>query len=75
MDFVVFLTIKKQLKEKRFQSLQELRKATADIIYSFDKGWYTDMFDQLVHRHRRCVALHGVYFEKLRQYSSSFMIN
>jgi len=64
MDFAIFPTIKKQLKGKRFRSLQELRTATSQIVAQYDQQWYIDIFNQWVHRHRRCVECGGGYFEK-----------
>lgn len=65
MDFAVFPTIKKQLKGRRFQSLEALRRATAKIVAQFNEQWYINVFDQWVNRHRRCVSCQRVYFEKL----------
>lgn len=64
MDFAIFPTVKKQLKGMRFRSLQELRAATSEIIAQYGQQWNESVFDQWVHRHRRCTECSGHYFEK-----------
>ena len=63
-DFAIFPTIKAQLKGHRFNSLQELQTETLRITRHYDSSWYSGIYQQWVHRHRRCVESKGAYFEK-----------
>ena len=53
-----------QFKGMRFRSLQKLRAATSWIVAQYGQQWYEDVFEQWIHRHRRCVECEGHYFEK-----------
>ena len=44
-----------QFKGMQFRSLQELRAATSRIVAQYGQQWYNDVFEQWLHRHRRCV--------------------
>ena len=53
-----------QFKEMRFRSLQDLGAATSRIVAQYGLQWYEDVFEQWIHRHRRCVECEGHYFEE-----------
>ena len=63
-DFAIFPSIKSKLKGRRFESLDHLRVETNKIIGEYKSDWYKSVFNQWVHRHRRCIQLAGEYFEK-----------
>lgn len=67
MDFRVFPEIKASLRGRKFDSVQELRHATRDVIRSFDDQWYKETFAMWVSRHRKCVRISGDYVEKVRR--------
>ena len=64
MDFKVFPIVKSALKGYRFQDFRELALAIQRVVSTFDEEWYTDMFNQWIDRHGKCVATHGDYVEK-----------
>lgn len=64
MDFRVFPEVKAQLKGRRFDSLDELRYATRDIVASYTEQWYRDTYSKWLTRHQKCIDASGEYFEK-----------
>lgn len=63
-DYAIFPAIKNNLKGHRFESLMELRQATAAVVGQYGSEWYGQVFQRWIHRHRRCVECAGEYFEK-----------
>ena len=67
MDFRVFPEMKAFLRGRKFDSVQELRRATRDAIRSFSPDWYIATFNMWVYRHQKCVSISGDYVEKVRR--------
>lgn len=65
MDFRVFPDLKSKLRGTRFQSSEELKLATQNIVATFDSQWYDDTYKQWVKRHEKCVRVGGDYVEKM----------
>jgi len=66
MDFRVFPEMKACLRGRKFDSVQELRRATRDAIRSFSPDWYLATFNMWVYRHQNCVSISD-YVEKVRR--------
>lgn len=64
-DFALFPRLKKELRGRRFDNLDDLRGATQSILSSFGQEWYAGTFRDWVRRHEKCVQAKGEYFEKL----------
>lgn len=64
MDFAVFPCIKADLKGLRFSDSEELKRATLLVVRKLDSRWCHAVFNKWVHRHEKCVAMDGKYFEK-----------
>ena len=64
LDFAYFSQLKSHLRGKRFQDREELMYVIQQFNRSLDSGWFGDMFQKWVKRHRKCIAHNGEYFEK-----------
>ncbi|XP_045174473.1 histone-lysine N-methyltransferase SETMAR-like [Mercenaria mercenaria] len=67
MDFRTFPEIKNSLRGQRFQDVTDLTLATRRKVSQLDTDWYRETFTKWIARHRKCVALHGDYVEKVRR--------
>lgn len=64
LDFSYFPQLKSHLRGNRFQDREELMYAIQEFNRSLDSGWFSDMFQKWVKRHRKCIVHNGEYFEK-----------
>jgi histone-lysine N-methyltransferase SETMAR len=64
LDFAYFPQLKEQLRGRRFESTDDLMKATLSFNRGLSKDWFHNVFDTWVKRHRKCVEFCGEYFEK-----------
>lgn len=64
MDFRVFPVVKSALKGRKFDDFNELSFAAQNVVASFDRQWYIDIYEQWIERHKKCIASNGEYFEK-----------
>ena len=64
LDFSLFPRIKSELRGIRLENLEHLKQEVSRVIASLDTKWFRDAFSAWVHRHERCVAAAGHYFEK-----------
>jgi hypothetical protein len=54
-----YLTVPKaQLRGIRFQTSEEFRRMTQNIIATFDRKWYSETFQKWIRRHRSEVCAH-----------------
>lgn len=67
MDFRVFPEVKKMLRGKHFDTSFDLKIETQKIIANYSSDWYSDIYQKWVYRHRKCVATHGDYVEKVNR--------
>lgn len=65
MDFALFPRLKSDLRGKRFADLNDLRMEIRRVLGLYEKDWFMEVFRKWVHRHRKCVACAGEYFEKM----------
>ena len=64
LDFAFFTYLKKQLRGRRFDGLEDLKGATLAIIKRMDSSWFQSMFNKWLHRYEKCINHNGEYFEK-----------
>ena len=64
MDFAVFPHVKAELRGTRFSDFCELKRATLNAVRRLDEQWSKNIFNKWIQRHRKCIELDGVYFEK-----------
>lgn len=62
-DFFLFPRIKKELGGKRFESVEELKRAVKAIANDISKEDYTKCFENWCTRLKRCIEVGGEYFE------------
>ena len=65
MDFRVFPEVKSNLRDRKFDSAEDVMAETLKIVSSFDKQFYTDTYNQWIVRHRKCIRIGGDYVEKV----------
>jgi hypothetical protein len=63
LDSALIPRLKKELRGRRFDNLDELRGATQCKLSSFSQEWYASTFKDWVRRHEKCVRVKGEYFE------------
>ena len=64
MDFAVLPHVKAELRGIKFSDFCELKSATLNAVRRLDEQWSKNIFDKWIQRHRKCIELDGVYFEK-----------
>ena len=64
MDFAVFPCIKSELKGLRFTNDDQLKRATMRAVRKLDNRWCNSVFEKWVQRHKKCIEMGGIYFEK-----------
>lgn len=64
MDFRVFPEVKSRLRGKHFENSQELMLEVIRIVSSFDKNFYSDIYNKWIDRQRKCIRIGGDYVEK-----------
>jgi len=62
-DFWLFLHLKTQLKETRFESRDDIIRNTTAKLYSIRKEAFQKCFEQWRNRWDKCVQLQGDCFE------------
>jgi len=62
-DFFLFPKLKRSLKGRRFQTVDEIKEKTTELLNTFTKEEFPGAFDQWKHRWEKCVASQGDYFE------------
>lgn len=62
-DFFLFPKLKRPLKGRRFQTVDEIKEKTTELLNTFTKEEFSGAFDQWKHRWEKCVASQGEYFE------------
>ena len=63
-NFFLFPSLKSELHGKRFDDEDELRMAVQSQLKQLAADGFQHVFDSWVHRHRKCIAHKGIYFEK-----------
>jgi len=66
MDISLFLRLKSELRDKRFEDLDHLRMSVRAVLGGYEEAWFRDTFNKWVTctRHRKCVNCDAEYFEK-----------
>ena len=64
MDFAVFPQVKAELRGIKFTEFCELKRATLNAVRRLDEVWCRNVYNKWIQRHRKCIELDGVYFEK-----------
>ena len=64
LDFAFFPYLKKPLRGRRFDGLENLKGAALAIIKRTDSSWFQLVFDKWLHRYEKCINHNGEYFEK-----------
>ena len=67
-DFFLFPRIKKELKEKRFDKVENLARAVQAVVESIPKEDYENSFQSWRNRLERCIEFNGEYFEGMKQF-------
>ncbi|KAG5329384.1 MOS1T transposase, partial [Acromyrmex heyeri] len=62
-DFFLFPKIKSALKGTRFESMEEVKRKSAELLNALTKEDFQHCFDQWKKRMERCVARGGEYIE------------
>jgi len=62
LDLSLFPRLKSELREQRFEDLDELRLSVRSVIGGYEKGWFRDTFNEWVARHRKCAFLLEIGF-------------
>lgn len=62
-DFFLFPRIKKELKGKSFNNIENLAKAVQAIVDGIPKEEYENSFQSWQNRLQRCIEFNGEYFE------------
>ncbi|UYV83337.1 hypothetical protein LAZ67_23000618 [Cordylochernes scorpioides] len=62
-DYFLFGLLKKELKEKRFDSDEDVQKVVQDFFHTLPKSAYKEGIYKLPERWRRCIESQGDYFE------------
>jgi hypothetical protein len=62
-DFFLFPKIKSILKGTRFESMEEVKRKSAELLNALTKEDFQHCFDQWKKRMERCVARGGEYIE------------
>ncbi|UYV60364.1 UBE3A [Cordylochernes scorpioides] len=62
-DYFLFGLLKKELKEKRFDSDEDVQKVAQDFLHTLPKSAYKEGIYKLPERWRRCIESQGDYFE------------
>jgi len=65
-DYHVFRSLKDPLRGQRFGCDEEVVHATNDWFKLQDENFFVDGVKSLAHRCEKCVALEGIYIEKLQ---------
>ena len=65
-NFFLFSRIKKQLKGKRFDKVENLARAVQAVVESIPKEDYENSFQSWRNRLERCIEFNGEYFEGMR---------
>ena len=63
-DFWTFLTLKRQLRGKRFSSDDEVRNATAAVLKGMSQNNLFHVFETFIKYCKKCIQCEGRYFEK-----------
>ena len=63
-DFAVFPQVKAELRGIKFTEFCELKRATLNAVRRLDEVWCRNVYNKWIQRHRKCIELDGVYFEK-----------
>ena len=64
MDFAVFPQVKAELRGIKFTEFCELKRATLNAVRRLDEVWCRNVYNKWIQRHRKCIELDSVYFEK-----------
>ena len=62
-DFFLFPRIKKELKGKSFNNVENLARAVQAVVESIPKADYKKSFQSWQNRLQRCIDVNGEYFE------------
>ncbi len=62
-DFFLFSTLKRTLRGRRFDTLDDLQEVVTETLESIPKQAFVDCFDKWQHRWEKCVLSDGNYFE------------
>ena len=68
-DFWLFPMMKKKLKGRRFESLDDLKIEVGRILRATPSEEFQQAFEKLIYRYEQCVASDGHYFEGQRKRS------
>ena len=64
-DFFLFPRIKKELKEKRFDKVENLARAVQAVAETIPKADYEKSFQNWQNRLQRCIDVNGEYFARM----------
>lgn len=62
-DFFLFPKLKRPMKGKRFQSVDEIKEKSLEQLNSISQDEFSGSFTQWKHRWEKCIASQGEYFE------------
>ena len=62
-DFWLFLKLKENLRDSRFETIEEMKEAVTSVVDTFTLEDFQEAFQKLVERYNKCIAARGEYFE------------